>query len=314
MEFTRRRKRRGRIVPRDARKNGSSGGKVLLALVLAGVVIYFISASAVGTWIAKNWLAPAFSYIDTFLKNITEEKPAVNKEHQQEPSMQSETEPLGQPSSAAFAEEIIFPGMTCYALQMGVYTERENANLQAEQLQMRGAGGYVLEDAGRYRVLAAAYTEKESLTAVREQLKAENMESAAYVFSTNDTAMRVNASREQLDGIKEAIQALYTLQQKMAEETLRFDKQQLTPQQGKEIAKELLNTLQTAQDRFFSLGEQEDPVMRAIFECFKTCTSVLENLNNANSETTVDFSSKMKYTHLNIVDAYSSLSHAISTG
>jgi hypothetical protein len=48
-------------------------------------------------------------------------------------------------------------------------SSKTNADTQATALQQRGAGGYVMEDGGRYRVLAAAYTAEESLKQVREQ-------------------------------------------------------------------------------------------------------------------------------------------------
>ena len=72
------------------------------------------------------------------------------------------------PSSRS--EDIALPALTCYTLQMGVFSSAENAQKQSDTLKSQGAGGYVLQDGDRYRVLAAGYALELSLIHILQRL------------------------------------------------------------------------------------------------------------------------------------------------
>ena len=305
MEYTRRRRKRRHIV----RRSSNGGGRVFAALLVAGAVIYLVSASAAGTWIAQNVMAPVFQAVDGVVAGFSS-TPAP------QPIVQTPDQQITVPPSAGVdtvAAEVEVPAISCFALQMGVYSSQQNAQIQAADLQKRCAGGYVMEDAGRYRVLAAAYEDEQSLKQVREQLLTEGMESASYVLSTQGTHLRVSATQEQIDGIKAGFEALYTLQQGIGRAALVFDQQQQTVEDGRAAAKEMLQQIQAAQTAFAAIDAGDSPVLSTLSNCLNTCTGAVEELSGYQTQSTVDFSSKMKYTQLYIADAYAKLDQAIST-
>ena len=300
MEFRRRTRRR-----RSASGDGGGTAKAIIVLLVVAAVVYLISASAAGTWIAQQVLAPAFTAFDDFLQGAAAAKTpeAANTASPQASSIVSADTVTG---------EIQLPAMECFALQMGVYSNEANADAQATALQHRGAGGYVMEDGGRYRVLAAAYSAEESLKQVREQLTAEGLESAVYVFPAPDSTLRVTASQAQLDGIAAGFSALDALQRDMASASLTFDQQQQSVQTGRDTAAALLTRLRDASTAFLAAASADNAVLQATKDCFDAYDEALSVLAEYKTESFVDFSSKMKYTHICMAHAYARLAQQVS--
>ncbi len=300
MEY-RRRKSRRRSQP------ASTGGtaKAILALAVIAAIVYVVSASAVGAWVAEKVIAPAFAAFDSLVQGSAPAAPAGIE-------TKAPVQQGGVSAAQAVTGDVQIPAMECFALQMGVFSTRENAQTEAENLRQRGAGGYVLEDAGKYRVLAAAYAGQESLKQVREQLKAEGMDSASYVFSAPNNTLRVTATQEQLDEVAAGFEALSVLLNDMAAATLQFDQQQMTEEQGRQSAAKLLEQLQAAQTRFAKLAAVENPVLEAASACYAECETALKELQAYTAQSSLDFSSKMKYTHICIVHAYAKLADQVA--
>lgn len=304
MEY--RRRRSGRRRPQG---QGGGAAKAVVALMVVAVLVYLVSASAVGTWIAENVFAPAFATIDGWIQGTPKTPlPDTTGVTGGSPTAQPSVS-LGNPVTG----EVQLPAMECYALQMGVYGDEKNAETQAALLKERGAGGYVMEDQGRYRVLAAAYLEQASLKQVRDQLTGEGLESAAYVFSAPNSTLRVTAAQEQLDGLNAGFAALTKLQKDMADVSLAFDQQQQSVETGRAAVSSLLNELREAKDAFSLVASEENPVLQATRDCFSAYETALNDLAGDGSQSFVDFSSKMKYTHICMVHAYATLAQKISS-
>lgn len=302
MEFRRRRRRRHYAAP-----EGGGAGKAILALIVIAAVVYLVSASAAGTWVAQNVVAPVFAWVDDQLKGApAAATPGGSVTSPDQVQVGREI------SGETVTAEVELPAMECFAVQMGVFSTEANAKTEAQSLQKRGAGGYVMEDAGKYRVLAAAYTKRESLDQVREQLKADGIDSALYTFLAPMSTLRVTATQAQLARIKDGFAALNSLQTKMAEASLAFDKEQQKPVDGKATASELLTELKSAKDVFLAGDTGSNPVLLAMEECFHKYEDALSTLSGYDSESFVDFSSKMKYTHLYIAHAYATLAQQVS--
>lgn len=302
MEYRRRRRKR-----RFAAAGGGNGtARAIAALLVVAAVVYLISASAAGTWIAQNVMAPAFAAFDNMIQRTASAKTP-------DAAQTSSTPRTSAGNEKSVTGDVELPAMECFALQMGVYSDKNNADTQAQALQQRGAGGYVMEDAGRYRVLAAAYETPESLKQVRDQLTAEGLESASYTFSAPGSTLRVTATQSQLDGIASSFETLNTLQQEMASAVLVFDQQKLSADKGRETANELLKKLQTANEAFLASDGEDNPVLQATQECFTKYDEAISALAAYNSQSYVDFSAKMKYTHICMAHAYATLAQEIST-
>lgn len=300
MEYRRKRKRR-----RSSTSTGSGTAKAITVLAAVAVLVYLISASAAGTWIAERVLAPAFTWFDELVTRAAKPKEPLEKGKTPQPTGSSL-------QASSVTGEIKLPSIECFALQMGVYSDKNNASSQAQLLQQRGAGGYVMEDSGRYRVLAAAYADEASLKQVRTQLTAEGLESASYTFSAPESILRVTASKAQLDGISEGFAALKGLQEEMGTASLAFDQKQAGIAEGKAAVNALLAKLREANDAFVAVADSENYVLDAAKTCFAEYDRVLSSLSEYETDRFVDFSSKMKYTHLSMTHAYVGLVAQVS--
>jgi len=299
MEFRRRKRRR-----RSSARSGGGTGKVIVTLVLIALVVYLISASAAGTWIAQNVIAPVFAAFD----NMGKEGSAARTPS----ATAAPTAASGDGQAQTVTEEVSVPAMECFALQMGVYTNEDNARAEAEVLQKRGAGGYILNDNGQYRVLAAAYADQTSLNQVREQLTAEGMESASFTFTAPVSTLRITATQTQLTRIKDGIAALDQIQKDMGAASLAFDKEKQEVSEGLSKAAVLKQQLSDAKSAFLADETDGNEVLLDVADCFEAYEDALTDLAAHQTNSFVDFSSRMKYTHLCIADAYAKLAQQVS--
>ena len=297
MEYRRRQRRR--------RRAANGAGKTIAALVAAAAVIYVVSASAVGTWLAQNVMAPAFAAVETALIG--------KKDQNQQSGNQGDGQLVvnaGTSAGQQQTKQMELPGLTCYLLQMGVYSKRSNAEVQAETIRSRGAGGYILEDEGRYRVIASGYDTEESLASVREQLEQEGFETAGYTLTTAGAAFQVTAGTEQLEDIEQAFQTLKTVQKSLSELAIAFDRDTMSANEGRIKAEEVLSELRSASARLDAIGESA--VLDPMRDCYADCIAALEELCANDTESFVDFSAEIKYTQLQVTNDYVTLVEALA--
>jgi hypothetical protein len=299
MEYRRRRNRR-------RTNTGSGAGRAVILLLLAAAVIYIVSASAAGTWIAENVMAPIFTAID----NIGSKK---NEETSPETTPAAEVKIPGSEnvSEGSKVKQVVLPGIDSYMLQMGVYSTMENAKTEANELKTRGAGGYIIEDGDKFRVIASCYKDKESLKTVREQLTAEGLDTASYELHSPETPFEVTANEEQLEKVRTGFKGLSDAQSKLSDFVILFDKEQQTPEQGRGAVGEILNELKGAGE--YLLAQQSDgSVLGMVNECYNKYITALESLESTETQSFVEFSSQMKYTHLDITYQYAMLVKEVS--
>ncbi|OQB24694.1 MAG: Sporulation related domain protein [Firmicutes bacterium ADurb.Bin182] len=294
MEYRRRRSRR--------RSNtGGGAGRVVAVLLIAAAVIYIVSASAAGTWIAKNIMAPLFTAIDNLGKKSEETPPQTTPAA--EVTIPGDTN--------AKAEQVILPGIDSYMLQMGVFSSMENAKAQADELKARGAGGYIIEDAGKYRVIASCYKDRNSLQTVRDQLAKDGLDTAVYELHAPETPFEVTAGEDQLARVKAGFRGLSEAQAKMNDFVILFDKEQQTPEQGRTAAGEILSELRSAGE-YILASKADGAVLGLVKKCYEKYIASLEELEKYDTESFIDFSSQMKYTHLDITYEYAELVKEVS--
>ena len=185
MEYARRRKRR--------RRNSSDAGRALGALVMVGLIIYLFTASAAGKWLAEEVMAPAFSALSELPVFNSD---SLDKLEQESTANEESLEVSLNGGISSVSENVELPAISCFALQMGVFSSEENASALSDSLKERGAGGYVYDDEGMYRVLASGYgTETEART-VKDRLISEGSDCAVYGIGNSLFPFRVNNDPE----------------------------------------------------------------------------------------------------------------------
>ena len=131
MEY--RKRNRSRIRRRSSAQPAPSGaGRVITALLIIGAIVYIVSASAAGTWIAKNIIAPIFDMLASNKPTTTDADISGNNED----VIVLSGDETAEPASAA-SDELSLPALNCYALQMGAFSEIANAQSEAARSPAR---------------------------------------------------------------------------------------------------------------------------------------------------------------------------------
>ncbi|MEL7608580.1 MAG: SPOR domain-containing protein [Bacillota bacterium] len=297
MEYRHRRRRR---------RYESGAGRIIIALLVVAAAIYVVSASALGTWLAQNVMAPVFEAVETALMGKAEEPAPTDGNTQVVVNDGSSSD------ANMVSDQIELPGVTCYMLQMGVYSQRNNALTLASTLQGRGAGGYIIEDGERYRVIASIYADEASLDAVRDQLKEEGMDSAVYPFVISGASFNVTAPEDQIGDMKAAFAGIKEAQASLSELAVKFDKESMTPEDGRAQIAQILADVETARADIQNL-ESDNELLKKIDDCYVSCIDALTELKNDTTKTFVDFSSKIKYNQIRITYEYGKLVEEVSS-
>lgn len=295
MEYIKRRKKY------TQRKKSAGAGRFVVVMLFCAAAVYLISASAAGTWLAENMIAPVFSGIEETLSGKIRPNDAGKAE-----SVSHADDGLTE------QEEITLPALSCYMLQMGVYSEYENAVAQAQALQTRGAGGYILEDFGRHRVIASGYDTLEKLDSVRQQLNEDGIETAKYEIHIPEMVFRVTANKKQINALSESFSALEQAQGELELFAAEFDRSGMSVEEGRAAAKEILAPLEEKRPHFSS-NQEQGTILSKVLSCYDNSAAAIALLAESECERTVDFSSKIKYTHLQVTHEYAKLIENLSS-
>ncbi|MCE5235887.1 MAG: SPOR domain-containing protein [Clostridiaceae bacterium] len=305
MEYARRRSRR-------RRRRGGDGGAVraVIALLMVGGIVYLISASAAGEWIAQKVIAPVIEAFSGDKKdsggtdeaNVPDTSPPPNTS---EVSLSTEKNSV--------SAEVSLPAVTCYMLQMGSFSTEQNANAQAALLKAMGGGGYVMQSGDRYRVLAAGYITLESAQEVRDRLKDEGVDCMVYPLATASANFRVTAPEDQLESVKAGFQALANAQSALSATAVRYDASTGDVEAGKADCASIAVSLKEGMKVLEGYGNSGSEVLQKLLACYDTYESELSAIAASDAQTQVAFSAQIKYTQLYLTHEYFKLMEAFGS-
>lgn len=203
--------------------------------------------------------------------------------------------PLDEAFDETMTEAIVeLPAKNWYALQVGVFESEESARQSSLAFQKRGAAGYLWQD-GRYRVLAAAYPEREDAQQVREQLRDQHsIDSYLYAIEFPAVSMRLNGMQGQVDILQAAFAHVNDLALQIQALSVQMDRQELS---ASETAGQL-SALDTQMDLVTLRLEQRfsapvPSVVQALAECLKDYSQFVEDFSPQESAAALGM--KLKY-------------------
>lgn len=290
MEY-RRRRRPVRAARRRGRGSGSFAGTLFCIVLLAAAIVYLIGVSSAGTWVARNVVAPVF-------KTLGIAQPETETLAGDAPARDG-----AEGLAAPVTKTLRMPARTYYLLQMGVYANAENAEKQAAALQELGAGGYIYQDAGKYRVLAACYLNAESITQVRTRLSGEGLESTSFPLEQTATEWIVTASESQMEALSAALTQLGALPDTLYNLMYSFDREKKTVSAGKEALSGTLTALQAAYGDLRAAVDGQSDNADALLRCMAEILEQLGALASFEGEDSTAFTAKLKYAQLAAADA-----------
>ncbi|MGI6151369.1 MAG: SPOR domain-containing protein [Christensenellales bacterium] len=296
---SRRRSRRG-ISPQTLR--------VIVVVAIVGAFAYIALATTVGTFLAEKLIAPIFRALSGE-ENPANTPPAQEVTHTNPPENNGNALPLVPPggysstsaapaSSDRTAGEIRLESRTYYTLQMGAFSNKQNAEKLAAELQGRAAAGYVYFDDGLYRVIAAAYESQEDARAVKEQLMEQNgLDSKVNELVLPTVALRVTAEEAQFNAVRDAFDAAERACSELFEISEGFDKKELTAAQVATKLQDLADSCEAPARALEGEAGQLTALLLGMTQDLRDCSA-------KNGENTVEFSALLKYTQIKVVCAF----------
>ncbi len=301
MEYKRHR-RRG-ASRRNKRESGEVG-RAFIALCMVAAIVYLVSASAAGTWIAQNVVVPVFAAVERF-------KPGAQEPAAEAAQPQADMQVALDTSPKAVDADVTLPAVTCFALQMGVYASEENARAQAAELKRMGGGGYVLQDADRYRVIAAGYAMEADARNVKDRLIEQGVDCALYTLATNAATYRVSAQEEQLAQVRAGFSAISNAQQALTDCVLSFDKSGLSVAEGKAQTQRIADTLRQDMALLGSY-EGEQATLSSLLSCYDDALLAIEKAAQSDAADASAFAAELKYAQLSVTDRYAAFMRGLS--
>ena len=283
MEYRRKR----RVAYRKPPRRGAYQAYAVVFVAFFGVA-YLIGASKVGTYVAKNWIAPVLRQTDA----------AAGLRERQTPA------PASTPETVLLTEmtkTLTVPARTLHAVQIGVYAEKENANAQSAALQKIGAAGYVLEDHARFRVLASAYPTEEDARAVVAQLSEAGVESVLHPLTLGEKKLTLTGTPQQLGVMEEAAGGVDAMLASLYDACIAFDKEQRSVSDGMAALSPLQKRAQTYCETLSGLAAAAEGGLAGIDVFYATVRDEAASLLAAEDATAAQFSADGKRLYLSAV-------------
>lgn len=255
------------------------GAACLIAAVYI-VIVFAIGASRAGTWVARTLVAPVFGLRAQDAVRVDAVLPSAAAPEQ------------------AQTARIELPAFTCYALQMGVYASEANAVSQAQHLQGLGAGGYIQADGARFRVLAAAYADRESFDKVKAQLAAEGLDSTLRALEGSACSLSISASAGEVRAYQEAMAHIASIQRELTEQAIEFDRQRTPAEAGLSELLAIRDALTERQSAFAGSLSAPTAVSEAVLRFYRTLGLCLSDMEAAPSPSRSEVASAFKYAGL----------------
>ncbi|MDO4567554.1 MAG: SPOR domain-containing protein [Clostridia bacterium] len=281
-------RRRRRAAGRRGKDSASGAGALLLAVLLFAGVVYFVSASSAGDWLTENVMAPLFAAKPT--------APAATDSGDTVESVDG---------------SVAVDALEYYAVQLGVFASKENAEQLAAAMKEQGAGGYMLTEDGRYRVLACAFEARTDADSVKEKLISGGYDCTLYEIAVSADVFAVSAPQEQLTKMAELLPLMRGSITALGDISLKFDVESQSVEEGVAAVRALYEDVSAA-GNIASLRAVAQA--QAVGGCYDVFVTALKVLAEQNFEDAVDFSSNIKYTQLQLIHQYMALAGELASG
>ena len=231
---------------------------VLLSIVLIAGIIAF---SPIGDYLMEHAVNPVISALR---KPKEKDSDIVSALKSQELVT---AEPTASPSPVQNSFTIVETPF--YLLQMGVYTEQEQAEEQGRKLRAMGAAGMVYADGNVYRVFAAAYRDEESLKKVQSQVRTDGFEATPFITDRNSVHLALKGEKVAVTAVEAAIALISKVPGDLSDLSLSLDKESIDGSQYKESLNVLEEQIQDVLEQFQSIDTDSIKPFQTILEKYR---------------------------------------------
>ena len=195
---------------------------------------------------------------------------------------------------------ITLPGGQWFSLQLGAFEEEKSAQALADTYRGRGAAGYLYAN-GTFRVLAAAYENRESARAVQAQLaRKHGVDAYLYSLTRSEVTLRIHGQQAQLNALEDALSLCDQLTYTLSGLSEALDKGEIPAEEATRALSSQKDTVRALNSRLTVLFAKEDHP--AVSRLSSLLTQTEEALNNAlNAPNATRLGSGIKYAQLQII-------------
>lgn len=289
--------RTSRMPAQPPKKKRKYTSFVIVAVVL-GIAAYFIGAGAAGGWLAENVFEPVFNSSDA---NAEQTEEITTPDQQKTP----ETIDISQSAGNQVEENITAGKLSLYTLQVGAFSDSDNATEAATEVASKGGAGYVAYDGELYRVLIAGYTDKEDALSVKDNLAQTSVDSSLFILESGTLEFVIGAGENQINAIKECFNIVPATTESLQQIIYDADN-------GKDVSAEietLQNNAAKVKQTLEDTVDIQDGALKKLHSFMTDFCSTLDELDASD----VDFSSQLKYNLISIVVRYSTLLDDLSS-
>lgn len=274
---------------------GRGYAKAFLLLAAAGLLVYLVTATAAGSWIAEHVTGPLFGG-----------KPTVTGGVLDSPIPTDSEEATPAPAGAYETETVSVGGATLYCIQLGAFSDKANAETQAEDDSLKGGAGYIAYD-GKHRLLTAGYGGEAEAKAAVDRLKAEDgVDSVVYPMQVGQLNLKITAAEADVETLRSAFSGYDGAAAKLREISAALASGSLDGDGARSAIQEQQTALAAQRDAITALCEK-NPGLPAFVGLQTMLTTAEKNLGELTADTSlsnVAFSSKIKYTYIDMTSLY----------
>jgi len=267
----------------------------ILVVLLGFAVVYIAFAGTLGKFVS-NLILPLIGSEDS------------NTDKNDDNPVLTIPDPTEEPSTdtSKVTETLKANALTMYAIQMNAFSDKDNADAYASELKEKGGAGYILND-GFYRVIAIGFKSEEDAKQVKEELKADGIESHVYKIATAGANMNITATKDNVNAIKSAFEQWEDKFGSLEDIIINLDKGSITPSDACDAIEKTKADLEQIRDQLKTLSSNQNNssnVLSGLVTLYDNSCLSLDKILSENSMNKVAISSEIKYTYIDMLMQY----------
>ncbi len=276
-------------------QSSASTWTILCILILVAFAAALVSFSPFG----EKLQGKAVTWIESMIHGNT------SVEHKAEQVFAAATSlPTPEPTVEPQKIEVLYiEAVPFYMVQMGNYTKQEDAVIVSAQNQAMGGAGYIWERKNAFRLMAAAYTDAESLKLVQRQIREDGYVNEAYITDSRTVQVTLNGDPEAIDLFKIAITVLSDCPMQLCEWTIKYDRKEM---EREEIASKLKGMKQNIDEIISDLQSIESKDIEQVCTVLGKYENAISTFLKSHDSIKQDYyTGSLRHLQLELIDVYS---------
>ncbi len=268
----------------------------ILVVLLGFGLIYVISAGTLGKFVS-NLILPILSGEQEGDGQVTDtDDPILTLPDDTNESVEDTTK---------ITETLKANSLTLYGIQMGAFTDEENARAFSQELKARGGAGYIYNN-GFYRVMAIGFQSEEDARKVREELKTDDIESHVFKLATSGADMQVTATVENVMEIRSAYEIWEENFRLMEQMVVSLDSDSITSLEAADKINAQKTEMEQKRNKLqeMNANQSNNVILTGLVGLYDESCRSLDKILSENANDKVAISSEIKYTYIDMLMQY----------